>query len=136
MAAQSESTTPPIIEHNNQGAGALVSHAAGILTVAGSKAAEGTSCHTLLRPAHKVMGEEEEAMVACTWRAPGEAVTSVVSNTNSSNISRSHNHSRSRRDSKGTNSSSSNIQIRMAARDTTPDLMTNNEGISNNELKR
>ena len=112
MAEQSESTTPPTTGPNSQGAVVLDSPVADTLTVAGSKEEEATLFPTLPKLAHKAMGGGEVAMVSGMEMAAVEVATSVVSITNSINISRSRSCSRSKARHQGSHyNSSSNSNI-------------------------
>ena len=108
MAEQSESTTPPTTGPNSQGAVVLDSPVADTLTVAGSKEEEATLFPTLPKLAHKAMGGGEVAMVSGMEMAAVEVATSVVSITNSINISRSRSKAR-HQGSHYNSSSNSNI---------------------------
>ena len=110
MAAQSESTTQPTLGHSNQERVAPDTPVADILIVAVFKEEEGTSFLITPKLAHKVMEEDEEAMVAGMEMEVVEVATSVVSITNSINISRSCSRSKARHQGSHYNSSSnSNI---------------------------
>ena len=108
MAAQSESTTQPTLGHSNQERVAPDTPVADILIVAGFKEEEGTSFLITPKLAHKVMEEDEEAMVAGMEMEVVEVATSVVSITNSINISRSRSKAR-HQGSHYNSSSNSNI---------------------------
>jgi hypothetical protein len=127
---------PPTIGRNNQEGVVLDFPVADTLIVAGSKEEEGTLSPTTPKLAHKVMGEDEEAIVSGMETAAVEVATSVVSITNSINISRSCSRSRARHQGSHYNSSSnnSNIQLLMEAKHKALHRMTNKEDTSNNEL--
>lgn len=127
MAAQSELTTPPIVEHLNQEAVVVDFLGVDIPIVVDIRVAEGPSIRIIRTVGHKVSGEDEEAMAAGMGMVAAEAATSVLSNTNNS----SHIHP-SRRASRLLNSSSS-IRMLMVAKDRVLDLMINKEDTSNDE---